>query len=265
MRFILFILLSLLIAVATILLHADRTAPSSSVSEHEAGFDTVELPPHPEDSEIHPRLRGLETWKRPEGPRKVALQVGHWKAAEAPEELKNLRVNTGASYGHTTEWETALAIAEETKKLLEPHGIIVEILPVTIPPNYWSDVFVSLHADGNTDTSISGYKVAAPRRDHTERAENFADILENEYEKTTSLTKDPSITRAMRGYYAFNWNRYEHSLHPMTVAAIVEMGFLTNARDRRLLVEDPGKPAQGIAEGILRYFENSRDTTQTSD
>ena len=214
---------------------------------------------------VHPRLRGLDDWKRPEGPWKVGLQVGHWKATEAPDELENLRVNTGTSYGSITEWETALAIAEKTKAILEASGIQVELLPTTLPQNYWADVFVSIHADGNQNTSISGYKVAAPRRDHTGKAESLARLIEESYGATTKLRLDSNITRTMRGYYAFNWRRYDHSIHPLTVAAIVETGFLTNPSDRRIITTAPEKPAAGIAEGIIKFLGITAETDTQND
>ncbi len=250
----------LILAGATALLF--RTTSLPSTSENEAGFDTVAPEEILSDSFIHPRLRGLDTWKRPEGPWRVALQVGHWKASEAPDELENLRVSTGTSYRGTTEWELSLAIAEKTKDILEMAGVSVEILPTTIPPNYFADVFVSIHADGNLNSSVSGYKVAAPRRDHTGQAEAFAALLGTEYQTATKLPLDSNITRTMRGYYAFNWRKYDHSLHPMTVAAIVETGFLTNASDRRVIVNTPEKPANGIARGILKYLGLSPTVTE---
>lgn len=223
-----------------------------SVSLDEEGFDAADEIMTPEPY-VHPRLRGLDTWQRPAGPFRVALQAGHWQASEAPDEQENLRKN-GTSAAGVTEWETNLEIAETTKKLLEPYGIIVDILPTTIPPNYWADVFVAIHADGNANTAVSGYKAAAPRRDVTGKAQTFASLLEASYERATGLDHDPNITRNMRGYYAFNWRRYEHSLHPMTVAVILETGFLTNAGDRRIIVEQPQKSAAGIAEAIVTFL-----------
>jgi hypothetical protein len=233
---------------------ARQTAKSLSLSEGETSLDSVHLDKLMNESFLHPRLRGLGDWKRPEGPWRVALQVGHWKASEAPEELKNLRLNTGTSAGNITEWEVALAIAEKTKVLLEAAGVTVEILPTTIPPNYFADVFVSIHADGNTNPALFGYKVAAPRRDYSQRAEILATLLEEEYGAATNLAQSDTITHTMRGYYAFNWQRYEHSLHPLTVATILETGFLTNPSDRRLLVNAPHQSAQGIASGILKFL-----------
>ncbi|MFA5935398.1 MAG: N-acetylmuramoyl-L-alanine amidase [Patescibacteria group bacterium] len=219
-----------------------------SASDTEAGFEEMDDAP-------------LETvdpyanWTRPDGPLRVGLQVGHWHADEAPDEQENLRVNTGASAAGTTEWETNLKIAEETKKLLEVDGIVVDILPVTIPPDYWADVFIAIHADGNTDTSVSGYKTAAPRRDRTGKAQAFVDILEKHYAEATGIIRDPNVTRNMRGYYAFNWRKYEHSIHPMTVAAILETGFITNAKDRRIIVGKPEISAQAISGAVREWLE----------
>jgi hypothetical protein len=68
---------------------------------------------------------------------------------------------------------------------------------------------------------------------------------------------DPNITRNMRGYYAFNSRRYEHSIHPMTPGAIVETGFITNASDRRIIVNNPKKSAEGIANAILLFLKET--------
>ncbi len=62
----------------------------------------------------------------------------------------------------------------------------------------------------------------------------------------------------MRGYYAFNYRRYAHTVARTTPAVIVEMGFLTNPDDRALLTEQPDLIAAGLANGIIRYL-NQRD------
>jgi N-acetylmuramoyl-L-alanine amidase len=59
----------------------------------------------------------------------------------------------------------------------------------------------------------------------------------------------------MRGYYAFAWWRYDHAVHPMTTAAILETGFLTSPSDQRLLVKNPQKVAEGVSKGIINYLE----------
>jgi N-acetylmuramoyl-L-alanine amidase len=57
----------------------------------------------------------------------------------------------------------------------------------------------------------------------------------------------------MRNYYAFNFRRYEHALHPMTIAAIIETGFLTSAEDRELIIGQPERVARGIVDAITEF------------
>lgn len=198
----------------------------------------------------------LHDWKRPEGPAKVALQVGHWKTDEVPEELHKLRGNTGAYGGGKSEWEVNYAIAELTKQKLEAKGIIVELLPTTITPQYWADVFIAIHADGNEDSEKNGYKAAIPRRDRTGNAEQLLTYVESAYGKATGLAYDPNVTRNMRGYYAFSWWRYDHAVHPMTTSLILETGFLSSPIDREIIVQNPETAAQGLSTGIEQYLMN---------
>jgi len=226
-------------------------APSQS--EAEDGF-VVDVPQSAGDHwYVHPRLRGLQDWQRSAGPIRVGLQIGHLDVDQVPAELDGIRTHTGTSGGGTTEVAVNRTIAEMTKTLLEQRGMIVDLLPATIPPNYWADVFVAIHADGNLNTRVSGYKVAAPRRDYSGQSAAFASLLEQSYGAATKIDLDPNVSRTMRGYYAFNWRRYEHSIHPMTVAAILETGFLTNASDRRVIVQAPEKSAAGIAGAIVEF------------
>lgn len=200
----------------------------------------------------------LSEWKRPDGAAKVALQVGHWKNEEVPEELHRLRGNTEAFGGGKSEWEVNYTIAHLTATLLEEKGVIVEILPATIPPRYWADVFIAIHADGNTDPLMSGYKAATPRRDYTGKAGKLLTMIEAAYEHATNLTKDTNITRNMKGYYAFSWWKYEHAVHPMTTSLILETGFLTSAADRKLIVDKPQVSARGLAEGIITFLQEEK-------
>lgn len=194
-------------------------------------------------------------WKRPSGALKVGLQVGHWKTREMPDELARIRDSGGGtSNGVVAEWEVALAIATRTKQQLEKEGIQVDLLPATVPPGYWADAFVSIHADGSLNPTTSGYKVAAPRRDMSGMSDELADILEQTYGQVTGLPLDPNITRNMTGYYAFSPRRFRHAIHPMTAAAIVETGFLTNPIEAQMLIHNPELPARALTEGLMRYL-----------
>jgi N-acetylmuramoyl-L-alanine amidase len=197
-------------------------------------------------------IPGPNDWAAPEGPIRIALQAGHWKADEAPSELSGLRDNGTASQG-TAEWEVNLAIAQRAAVLLEGLGYSVDILPAVVPPSYRAHLFISIHADGSGDPRASGFRVAAPRNDRTGRAAAAARVLESAYGEATGIKRLPTVTRRMQNYYAFNFQRYIHALHPMTIAVILETGFLTNAGDRGVIVDDPDRAARGIVAAVVGF------------
>ncbi|HET9949765.1 MAG TPA: N-acetylmuramoyl-L-alanine amidase [Longimicrobiales bacterium] len=189
-------------------------------------------------------------WRPPEGPVRIGLQAGHWKADEAPDELRGLRDN-GARAEGLAEWEVNLEIARRAAAMLEELGYEVDILPAVVPPGYRAHLFISIHADASADPRASGYRVAAPRRDATGRAEQAAAVLAEAYGEETGLRLLPTATRRMRNYYAFNFRRYEHALHPMTIAVILETGFITSDADRKVIVSDPDRAARGIVAAVV--------------
>jgi len=195
-------------------------------------------------------------WIRPDGPVRVGIQVGHWKLENLPDELKRLKDSTGSSGGGKSEWQVNYEIAIRLKAILEKKGIKVDLLSTEIPKDYVADAFISIHADGNENSNVSGFKVAGPRRDLTGNSSQLADEIETSYKEATGLELDPNISRNMTGYYAFAWWRFDHAVHPMTTSVIVETGFLSNPSDRKIIVNDPQLSAEGIAEGVLVYLSN---------
>ena len=193
-------------------------------------------------------------WAPPEGPVRIALQAGHWRADEAPRELRGLK-NNGTRWRETAEWEVNLEIVRRTGAMLEGMGYEVDILPAVVPPSYRAHLFIAIHADGSNDPNASGYRVAGPRRDATGRASQVVALLEQSYGEATGIKRLPAATRRMRNYYAFNFRRYEHALHPMTIAVILETGFLTSRRDRQVLVNDPERAARGIVAAVTAFPE----------
>ena len=62
-------------------------------------------------------------------------------------------------------WRTsAWAIVSRIVPLLEAEGIVVDVLPATVPPGYDADAFLSIHADGSTGSAPRGWKLATPWR-----------------------------------------------------------------------------------------------------
>ena len=191
-------------------------------------------------------------WAPPEGPVRIALQAGHWRADEAPRELRGLR-NNGTRWKETPEWKVNLDIVQRAGAILEGMGYEVDILPAVIPPAYRATLFIAVHADGSNDPNASGYRVAAPRGDATGQAREVASLLAQSYGEATGIPRLPTVTRRMQNYYAFNFQRYEHALHPMTIAVILETGFLTSSRDRQVIVNDPERAARGIVAAVTAF------------
>jgi N-acetylmuramoyl-L-alanine amidase len=188
------------------------------------------------------------------GPRRVAIQAGHWKVEEAPDEFPNLRFQFGGSVAGVDEVAVTLDIADRVAVILRAKGILVDVLPATIPPSYVADAFVSLHADDDGFGSATGFKVAHGfYRGQYDDA--LVDSLTSEYGAATGLPININITDDMTDYYAFAWFRYEHALAPHTPAAIIEMAYLSNTDDRAMLTDEPGVIAQGVANGVLRFLE----------
>jgi hypothetical protein len=188
------------------------------------------------------------------GPRRVAIQAGHWKVEEAPSEFPNLRFEPGASVAGVDEVTVTLDVANRVAEILRAKGIVVDVLPATIPPSYVADAFVSLHADDDGSGTATGFKLAhgfyrGPREDA------LVDALTKEFARATALPLNDDITDSMTDYYAFAWFRYQHALAPHTPAAIIEMGYLSYDGDRALLTQHADVAAAGIANGVLRFLQ----------
>jgi N-acetylmuramoyl-L-alanine amidase len=249
MKILIFLTLFIITAISVVFILQNNKSPYGAPPYSEEDFR--ETPIYPRGIE---KFGDLRNWKRPDGPMRVGLQVGHLKNSELPDELENLRGNSGASNRGVAEWEVTMEIALITQKLLEEEGYVVDILPATVPVAYVADAFVALHADGSTSSQTEGFKVAAPRRDYTGKSSELATLLESQYKSQVGFPIDLNITRNMTGYYAFSWWRYDHSIHPMTPAVILETGFLTNPTEARLLINNPELPALAIVDGVTEFL-----------
>jgi hypothetical protein len=185
-------------------------------------------------------------------PWRVGLQAGHWHAEQLPDELKHLQSSSGAQAAGYNEAMITLDVAQRTAALLTSVGIEVDILPAVIPPGYQADAFIAIHADGAV-SSARGYKVSPPWA-ASHASLRLSSAIEQAYGQNTQLPLHPGITANMRGYYSFNYRRYEHTIARTTPAVIIELGFLTNAQDRALLTQQPDLSAVGLANGIITFL-----------
>jgi N-acetylmuramoyl-L-alanine amidase len=156
------------------------------------------------------------------------------------------------------EWQLNLDVAKRVAALLEAQGIIADIIPSTVPAGYTADAFVALHADGDRTGRLSGYKLAHGRwSGDTTSDKALLEAISVEYQAATALKWDNHVSRNMTGYYSFSNRRFQHAVAAGTPAVILEMGFMTNRSDLRLLLQDTEIVAQGIANGIVRYLERT--------
>lgn len=209
---------------------------------------TATLPP------FGPTVRPTPSARPADLPWRVGLQVGHWKTEELPDELDDLRSSSGARYGNITEAQVNYDIAQRVRLLLEAEGIVVDILPATVPPEYDADAFIAIHADGHASSGPRGWKLATPWRTSDASAQ-LAAAMSAAYGPATGMPQDTNgVTFNMRGYYAFNYRRYVHAIARTTPAIIVETGFMSNAADREIILGAPDLSARGIANGVLAYL-----------
>jgi N-acetylmuramoyl-L-alanine amidase len=187
---------------------------------------------------------------------RVGIQIGHLRSNELPDELERLRNSTGAYFAGISESTLNGDIAVRVKALLEARGVEVELIPATVPPSYDVDAFVAIHADGIANGVKRGWKLATPWRTSPASQQLLRSVAES-YPNATGMPEDVGgVTVNMRGYYAFAWRRHQHAVARTTPALIVEMGFLTSAADREIMIGQPDRVARGIADGILNYLDS---------
>src|SRR5262249_32792862 len=148
-----------------------------------------------------------------------------------------LTEHTGSSAGGVNEVDVNVEIAKLTAQRLYERGYSVEVLDATVPPNYATDLFLALHADGNNASSLRGFKAVAPWG-FPPASDVFVGFLYEEYGRVTGLPTDARTSDAMANYYAFNPLKYRHALNPHVPSALLEMGFVTNPQDRLALTTE---------------------------
>lgn len=188
------------------------------------------------------------------GPWIVAVQAGHWGIGELPSELRRLRGDTGAVYGSVREVDINRAVAEALVARVDALGWRGILVPATVPPALRADAFIAIHADSASDGSRRGWKLSPPWRASAD-SRALAAALRESFAAEPDLREDvDGVTVNMRGYYAFNPRRFDHTVSPYTPATIIELGFLSNAADRAFLTGPPDFWAAIILRGLEGYF-----------
>ena len=189
------------------------------------------------------------------GPPRIGLQVGHEGAAQQPAELLHLRGNTGGHAGSLREVAINRAVARALASQLRAQGVDVDILSATPPAAYRADLLLAIHADSVSDSARSGYKSATFEPPRSWLEPTLKNTIDAAYLSATGLADDSANTTSnMRDYYAFNFRRYTHSVHPATPALIVELGYLSSPHDAALLVR-PERVADALSGGVVGFLQ----------
>ncbi|ACB84470.1 N-acetylmuramoyl-L-alanine amidase [Natranaerobius thermophilus] len=154
-----------------------------------------------------------------------------------------------------TEKEVALDVSFKTQDKLESLGAEVYLTresDIDIPlanrayfaNDLWADLFISIHANGAINRGAQGTET------HYSSWRN-----PNDYFLAESLQDSmiDNINRVDRGIIDSNFAVLTHARMP---AALVELAFISNYEEERLLGSDyfQENAAQGITEGIVDYF-----------
>ena len=190
------------------------------------------------------------------GPPRVGVQIGHDGVAAHPDELTHLRGNTGGYADGLSELAVNRRVAAALAAVLEAEGVAVDLLRATPPAGYHADLMLSLHADSVFDRSRRGYKSSHFEPPRSALEPRLKGLVDSAYLNATGLPDDSlNTTSNMRRYYAFNFRRYAHSVHPATPALLVELGYLSSPSDAEML-KQPERVAAALTEGVVGFLRS---------
>ena len=215
----------------------------------------------------------------------IVIDAGHQQKGSSDlepngpnSEVMKAEVTWGARgiYTGQAEYELNLSVALLLRDVLIRRGYSVVMIRETnhvnisnmaraeIANKYQADAFIRIHGNSWTDESMSGAMTICHSRQnpyvdclaHYEESQQLSKLILDEFCAQTGIKK--LEIREMDDMTATNWSQV-----PTT---IVEMGFLSNTADDRLMATDyfRQEAAVGIADGLDAYFawlDEQQETT----
>lgn len=272
------LILALAGALAIIVLFPKRAAEFPQESETQHSTELFTEAETEAQTEIPDETQTDATTDVPEEPivqKRIVIDAGHQVKGNYDKEpigpgATELKAKvTGGTQGVTTglpEYELNLTVAKKLQNILEDRGYEVFMIRTIhdvdisnaeraqIANDLKADAFIRIHANSSENSGINGILTVC----QTEKSP-YNSQLYNDSRLLSELVLDEMVdaTGAKRLYVwetdtmsGVNW-----CLVPVT---IVEMGFMSNKDEDEKMATDAYQEllAQGIANGIDRYFEN---------
>ncbi len=162
-----------------------------------------------------------------------------------------------------TEASINFEVATRVVRALRGLGYSVDLLDEfdTRLDNYRAAVLVSIHTNTCRDFGerVSGFLVSkAAVRPSGGVDDLLAECIALHYGRIVGLERRFNLTRDMTDYHTFR------EIHPLTPAAIIELGFMKD--DREILTTRQDDMAQALVEGVLCFLSPStNDLLATPD
>ncbi len=202
----------------------------------------------------------------------IVIDAGHGKNSFNKQEpiapgssTTKIAFADGTRGKNQTEEQLNLKVAKKLQTLLEDLGAEVHMTRTEhesdmtnvdraeFANNLNADLSVKIHADGSESSSAKGISMLVPSREYVSE-----EVYEASYKAGSIILEEVVVATggANRGVVkrndltGFNWSK--------VTIILLEMGFMTNPEEDALLEteEYQDKVAQGLANGVVKYFES---------
>lgn len=159
----------------------------------------------------------------------------------------------GACYGNIKEKDIVLDIGLILGELLIKEGFKVGYSRtndnfvslserVNKSNRFGSDIFISIHCNAFTSSQAQGVETFYYRT--SKNGKRLADKFQTSIVKKGLYTKDRGIKQG--NFYVLRRTR--------AVAVLLELGFISNWEDRKIIMENKRGFAEAVVEGLKEYF-----------
>ena len=166
----------------------------------------------------------------------------------------------GAEHGDNIEKEHNLKLALKIRDYLMEYDVDVILTRdddteiskndrVFIANENYADVLVSLHRNNYVKSSACGFEIWIGRLDKPEDRRLAETIMDN-----IRTVPGTQIRGIFTGSTTDRNEDYIINRHSLMPSCLIEMGFISNAEDNRLFLENMDEYARLISEGILKYL-----------